>query len=170
MPDHVSLFDLHKIKEKNAQNKKIEGTEITRKKEEKDLKKLVKRSNDVLATASTVFPFDLFPNTVTLDRTKLTIVQRSFFWSEQVMSIRIEDILNVTTGVGPFFGSLTIASRVMSSEDHFTINYFWKDDAVSLKHVIQGYVIAQHNNIKTSHLSRDELVKTLSQLGHDKNV
>lgn len=124
----------------------------------------------MLATASTVFPFDLFPNTVTLDRTKLTIVQRSFYWSEQVMSIRIEDILNVTTGVGPFFGSLTIASRVMSSEDHFTINYFWKSDAVHLKHIIQGYVIAQHNKIKTSHLSKDELIKTLSELGHDKSV
>lgn len=144
--------------------------ENDRNKEVRQLKRLVRRSNDILASATTVFPFDLFPDTVTVDRTKVTIVNRSFFWTEQVMSIRIEDVLNVTTSVGPFFGSLTIASRVMSSEDHFTTRFFWKQDAVHLKHIIQGYVIAQHNKIKTSHLSREELIETLGQLGHNKNT
>lgn len=138
-------------------------------KEARQLKKLIKRSNDVLATATTVFPFDLFPDTITVDRTKVTIIKRSFIWSQEVMSIRIEDVLNVTSGVGPIFGSLTIASRVMSSEDHFVTKFFWKDDAIHLKHIIQGYVIAQHNNIKTSHLEREELINTLAELGHDTN-
>lgn len=132
------------------------------------LKRLIRRSTDVLATATTVFPFDLFPDTVSIDRTKITIVKRSFFWSEHVMSIRIEDVLNVSTTVGPFFGSLTIASRVMSSEDHFSINFFWRQDAIYLKHIIQGYVIARHNKIKTSHLPKEELISTLAELGHDR--
>lgn len=135
--------------------------------EMKKLNKLVAKSNEVLATATAVFPFDFFPDTVTLDRTKVTITKRSFFWSAEVISIRIEDILNVTTGVGPFFGSLTVASRVMSSLDHFTISYFWRKDAIRLKHIIQGYVIAHHNNIEVSHLSKREMIKTLSELGHD---
>ena len=133
----------------------------------KTLNKIVAKSNEVLATATAVFPFDLFPNTVTVDRTKVTITKRSFFWSAEVISLRIEDILNVTTGVGPFFGSLTVASRVMSSVDHFTISYFWRKDAIRLKHIIQGYVIAHHNNIDVSHLSKREMIKTLSELGHD---
>lgn len=133
----------------------------------KKLTKIVERSNEVLATATAVFPFDLFPDTVSLDRTKVTITKRSFFWSAEVISIRIEDILNVTTGVGPFFGSLTIASRVMSSVDHFKIDYFWRKDAIRLKHIIQGYVIAHHNNIEISNLSQGEMIETLSALGHD---
>lgn len=149
-------------------------TTIYRKPSEKDnerkqLRRLVKRSNDLLAIATAVFPFQLFPDTIMLDRTKLTIIKRTFFFTQESMSIRIEDILNVSTSVGPFFGSITIASRVMSSEDHFTTNFFWRDDAIRLKHIIQGYVIAQHNNIKTSHLSREELIKTLAQLGNSKN-
>ena len=131
------------------------------------LTKIVERSNEVLATATAVFPFDLFPDTVSLDRTKVTITKRSFFWSAEVLSIRIEDILNVTTGVGPFFGSLTITSRVISTVDQFKINYFWRKDAIHLKHVIQGYVIAHHNNIEISHLSKGEMIETLSALGHD---
>lgn len=133
------------------------------------LTRLINRSSDVLASATTVFPFDLFPDTVTVDRTKITIVKRDFLWSEKVISHRIEDILNVSTSVGPLFGSLTIASRVMSTEDHFTTSFFWKRDAIYLKHIIQGYIIARHNKIKTSHLSKEELIKTLATLGHDKS-
>lgn len=132
-----------------------------------NLKKAVQQAHEVLARANTVFPVTLFPDTVLVDRTKVTIIRRNFFWSEDVMSIRIEDVLNVSASVGPLFGSLTIASRVMSTTDHFQINHFWREDASHLKHIIQGYVIAQHNNIDTAHLSKSELIETLQELGHD---
>ena len=135
-----------------------------------DLKKIVKQSHEVLASANTVFPVSLFPDTVVVDRTKVTITRRNFFWSSDVMSIRIEDVLNVSASVGPLFGSLTVASRVMSTIDHFQINFFWRNDAIHLKHMIQGYVIAQHNNIDTAHLNKEDLVKTLEELGQDFNV
>ncbi len=134
------------------------------------LKKIVKQSHEVLASANTVFPVSLFPDTVVVDRTKVTITRRNFFWSSDTMSIRIEDVLNVSASVGPLFGSLTVASRVMSTIDHFQINFFWRNDAIHLKHIIQGYVIAQHNNLDTAHLSKDELVNTLKELGQDSNV
>lgn len=135
----------------------------------KDLRKVIEQSHEVLASANTVFPITLFPDTVFVDRTKITIIRRDFFWSSDTMSIRIEDVLNVSATLGPLFGSLTIASRVMSSIDHFQINHFWRSDAVHLKHIIQGYVIAQHNKIDIAHLSRDELIKTLVEIGHDTN-
>lgn len=131
------------------------------------LEKIVKQSHDVLASANTVFPVTLFPDTVFVDRTKVTIIRRNFFWSADVMSIRIQDVLNVSASVGPLFGSLTLVSRVMSTVDHFQINYFSRSDATHLKHIIQGYVIAQHNKIDTAHLSKEELIATLEELGHD---
>lgn len=134
-----------------------------------DIKALTKRSNEVLASATTIFPLTLFPDTVVLDRTKVTITKRDFFMSSKVISIRIEDVLNVSADVGPFFGSITLASRVLSSEDHFSINYFYRKDAIHLKHMIQGYVIAQHNKIDVAHLSQEELKETLAELGHDLN-
>lgn len=136
-------------------------------KDAQDLEEVLVRSNQVLASAKSVFPWTLFPDTIILDRTKLTIIKRDFFMTEDVMSIRIEDILNVSVAVGPIFGSITIATRVMSSTDHFTLGHFLREDVMHLKHMIQGYVIARHNNIACDHLSYDELVHTLRELGHE---
>ena len=131
------------------------------------LQQLVERSHEILVKVDTVFPFTLFRDTVIVDRTKVTIIQRNFFWSEDVVSIRIEDVLNATVSTDLIFGSLNVASRVMNSTDHYRIKFFWKNDAMHLKHLIQGYVIAQHNNIQIAHLSKDELIKTLLELGND---
>ena len=155
--------EAQKDKEKEVQkgSAKAESTE--------DLGKIIRQSKEVLAEANTAFPITLFPDTVYVDRTKVTIIKRDFFWSSDTMSFRIEDVLNVSATLGPLFGSLTIASRVMSSVDHFQIKHFWRKDAINLKHIIQGYVIAQHNKIDVAHLSKDELVRTLRELGHDKS-
>lgn len=131
------------------------------------LKKEIRRTNEPLCQMKTVFPIKLFTDEVVLDRTKLTVTRRNFFFSSDTMSIRIEDILNVTVGVGPFFGAITVATRVLSSDDHFTLNRFWRRDAIHMKHMIQGFVIARHNNISIDHLEHDELVKTLTELGQD---
>jgi hypothetical protein len=135
--------------------------------EASDLRKIVKESSQVLISARTVFPMTPFPHSIIVDRSKVTIIKRDFFWTARVISIQIEDILNVESGVGPFFGSLVLASRVMSSVDHFQINYFWRSDAIFLKHLIQGYVIAKHSKIDTSQLSREEMIETLTGLGED---
>lgn len=127
---------------------------------------LVEQSHQILAEASTVIlPHNLFPDSVVVDRTMLTITRRTFFWSSETISVRIEDILNVSASVGPLFGSLNISSRVMNSTDHFQINYFWRKDALRLKHIIQGYMIALHNNTDVADLSHGELLDMLEQLG-----
>jgi hypothetical protein len=134
-----------------------------------NLDAIIKQSHEILAEANTVFPVTLFPDTVYVDRTKVTIVKRDFFWSSETISFRIEDVLNVSATLGPLFGSLTIASRVMSTIDHFQIRHLWRKDAIHLKHIIQGYVIAQHNKIDVAHLSKEDLIKTLKELGNDKS-
>lgn len=131
-----------------------------------ELKKVVAHSREVLDNAKTVLPF-LFPHEIILDRTKISIIRRNFFWSSDVVSVRIEDTLNVSASVGPLFGSITVTSRVMSSVDHFTIEHFWRADAIKLKQIIQGYLIARQNGIRTDHLECDELVGTLHELGRD---
>ena len=132
------------------------------------LTKIVRKSHQLLAGAQTVIlPMNLFPDSVIIDRTKVTITKRTFFWSSSVISIRIEDVLNVACSTGPIFGSLTVSSRVMNSTDHYEIDYFWRKDAIYLKQIIQGYVIAQHNQIETSHLDRKDLISTLLELGRD---
>ena len=125
-------------------------------------------SRDILARAQTVIlPNNLFPDTIVVDRTKITITQMTFFWSYNTLSIRFEDLLNIETSLGPFFGSLKISSRVMNSTDHYDINFFWRKDAIYLKHIIQGYMTIVHNKIDVSHMDKDELLSHVLELGHD---
>ncbi len=133
----------------------------------KELTEAIRGSHQILISASTVFPFTLFPDTVTIDRAKLTITHRTFFQVSEVMSIRIEDILNVTAQTGPLFGSLHIVSRIMSPDKPYHINFLWRDDALKLKRIMQGYIIAMQNNIDCTPLNSKELSKLLNQLGKD---
>jgi hypothetical protein len=131
------------------------------------LKNRVKRYHQVIGSARTVFPMTIFRDSIIVDRTKISIIKRDFFWTSNVVSFRIEDVLNVSCGVGPLFGSLTIASRVMSTVDHFRIDYLWRSDAIKMNFLIQGYIIAKNNKLETDHLSRRELFETLCELGVD---
>lgn len=139
------------------QNQGKEDDDIT------ELKKVVAHSHEVIASARTFWPF-FFPHEIILDRTKVIIIKRIFFWSSDVISIRIEDVLNVSGSVGPLFGSVTIASRVMSTVDHFEVDRFWRDDARRMVRVIEGYLIARQNGIATDHLSCTELADVLCNI------
>lgn len=130
-----------------------------------ELREAIKGSLEVLATASTVFT--LFPDTMTVDRAKVTITKRLFVRAADIMSMRIEDVLNVTCTVGPFFGTVTLVSRVMNSDQTSTIGRFWRSDAIRLKRIIQGYVIALQRGIDCSALGTVELAKMLEDLGAD---
>lgn len=132
-----------------------------------ELKKVIAHSHEIIAEARTVLPF-IFPHEIILDRTQITIIKREFFLSSDVISIRIEDVLNVSASVGPLFGSVTIASRVMSTIDHFEVDRFFRDDANRMKKIIQGYLIARHNGIPTDHLSCSELAETLYEIDSGK--
>lgn len=133
--------------------------------------KIVKQSQEVLAGARTVIlPNNLFPDTVTVGRMKVTINIWEFLWSHRIVTLRIEDILNVAANTGLLFGSLTISTRIMNSTDHFVITGFWNKDAIRLKHIIQGYMIALHQGVDVSELSTERLVRKLDELGNDPSV
>lgn len=131
-----------------------------------DIKKIIADSNEVLISVKTVFPFNLFPDTITVDRLKVSIQHQDFFFVSNSMSIRIEDLLTVTANTGPFLGSITIASRVLT-EGHFTITNLWRHDALRIKSIIQGYIIANHNGVDCTHLPKDQLIATLTELGQN---
>jgi hypothetical protein len=134
-----------------------------------ELKKAIKDSSEVLYTANTVWPFTFFPNTVTVDRTKITICQRNFFMVSEVKTIRIEDVLEIRSTAGPLFGSIQISIRVFDNDQEkpYKVDYFWRNDAIKLKRVIQGYAIALQREIDCSSLPTKELANMLHSLGKD---
>lgn len=147
---------------------KREATKKEVEKAEKKLKEAIRGSHEVLITATTVFPFTIFPDTVTIDRAKLTITRRTFFSVAEVRSIRLEDILDVTAHVGPVFGSLHIISRGINPEKPFDVRYLWRDEAMKIKHIMQGYtIVSTMDNVDLNALSTDELTNMLDRVGRE---
>jgi hypothetical protein len=141
---------------------------LTAEESTEELRKAIHDSEAVLAQASTIFPLTLFPDTLSIDRAKVNITKRTFFRVAETATFRIEDILSASSTVGPFFGGVTIISRVMNQEQETHIGPFWRDDAERMKRILHGYVIAKQRGIDTSQVSTKELADMLDELGQDK--
>lgn len=132
---------------------------------ERELTKAIKGSKEILAEATTVFPFTFFPDNITVDRAQVTIVHRSFIKVGEIASIRIEDILNADASVGPFFGSLHIYTRFYNTQHPYVVKWLWREDALRIKRILHGYIIATKRKIDTSALTTRELADMLDNLG-----
>lgn len=131
-----------------------------------ELQKAADKAQDILIKANSTFPFVLFPDTITVSRMKVTITRRSFFNVADVISLQIEDILNVEIDTGPFFGSLNIFTRIYGT-DPLRITFLSRKSAIDVKRILEGYVIARQRDIDTSEIEKGELIALLTQLGSD---
>jgi hypothetical protein len=140
---------------------------VNKAKAKDELTTTVSNSQEILVKANSVFPFTLFPDTISIDRTNLTIAHRIFYKLAVIITIKVEDILNVTPNIGPFFGSLRIATVFVDPKSPYTINYLRRDDALKINRILQGYKIALQQKLNTSMLNKEELVEMLDRLAHD---
>lgn len=128
------------------------------------LEGVVEKSQNVLIKSSAVFPFDFFPDSITIDRQKLTVVHRNFFNVKQTVCVQHSDIKNIQADIGPFFGSLTVTS------EHFinniqTIKFLPKKEVLSIQQLIQGFIIAHNEGVDMADINDEKLVSLLNQLG-----
>ncbi len=131
------------------------------------LRGIVEMSHPTLAKASAIFPFDLFPDTLTIDRQKLTVVHRSFFNIEQTVCVQLADVTNIQANVGPFFGALTISSEHFINNTQ-TIKYVSRRNAIMIQHLLQGMIIAHKEHIDLNQIGDKELLRLLDDLGSGK--
>lgn len=149
--------------------KTLEKAEKTEKPDIKSggkLEGLAVQSNEVLYKASSAFPYILFPDTITLDRVKVTIISKTFFFSARVISSPIEDILSAEAIVGPLFGTLKISSRYFTTNTR-VVKYLNRDDAIRLQRLLQGYIIAREREIDCNKIGKPKLIALLNNLGEE---
>lgn len=131
---------------------------------EQQLLSAANKGHQILLKANTVFPFNFFPDTITIDREKLTIANRFFFRVAKITSVPVRDILSVEADVGPFFGSVHLTSRYFFTNPQ-TITFLWRGDAIKIQRLLQGYIIAHERNIDCSAISKNHLLDLLYDLG-----
>ncbi len=150
---------------KNEQTK----NEATKKEEDKQtISDLVKKSNRLIISIPSLFPWDLFPNTILVEESRVTFIFRQFLAS-QTHSVDIKDISNVFIQSSLFFATLQIVSRTFIQND-ITIGHLDAKKANRVQMVIEGLRTFSENNIDTSNYEVNELIAKIEEFHTNKTT
>lgn len=139
-------------------------TYIERMRKTEKLTDLAKMSNDVLFQCKTVFPFDFFPDTLVIDKTKVNIVYRMFFWSETVHSIMLKNIKDIQVDSNVFFAKMTIIPDVYMGQAT-SISYLHKSCAFEARRLIQGLMLCYREGLDISDLDARDIKNKIETVG-----
>jgi hypothetical protein len=123
---------------------------------------LVKRSNRILASISSIFPFDIFPNIINAEDGRITIIQRHLL-SSVVHSVDIKDISNVFINTAFFFSQLVIISNTFE-DNEIRIKFLRPKEAILIRRIIEGLRVFERKQIDTSTYTKEELISKLEEL------
>jgi uncharacterized membrane protein YheB (UPF0754 family) len=143
--------------------------EATKKEEDKQaVSDLIKKSNRCIISASTHFPWTLFPNTIEVEEDRVTFIFRQFLAS-QSHSVDILDISNVFIESSPFFATLQIVSRTFV-ENNITIGHLDPKKAARVQMIIEGLRTFAEHNIDTSNYEVKELIAKIEEFHKNKTI
>lgn len=132
--------------------------------EEQKLNNLLERSNRIIFSTRTVFPFDFFPDEITIDETKIQIIRKTFFFTQITFPILIENIHNVTVSSSLLFASVKF--EVSGSEENpGDLTFLWNSDAYRIKRIITGITSAVKEGVDLSAIPTPELRQKLETIG-----
>jgi hypothetical protein len=129
---------------------------------------LVKSSNRLVASITAVFPFDFFPDSITVEEGKVAIIERHFL-SSTVHSVDIKDISNVFLNRNIFFSQLEIVSRTFE-DNEVVIGLLRHKEAIFIRRIIEGLRVLINKQIDTSVYTTEELVAKLEELSTAKII
>lgn len=132
-------------------------------KHRKLLKEVVDSSNTVLFHAKAIWPFDFFPNEIIIDVARVTILKREFFWTGNIESLYIKDLMHITVETGPFFSTLRLVDTSFDKKKHF-IAYLKRNDAFRAREILQGLVIASKSGVDLTKCDIGFLAPSISEL------
>ena len=124
------------------------------------LEHLIEKSNHVLFTAHAMFPFQLIPDRIVIDQTKVTIEQRNILKNEYVHTILLQDITNAEVTY-----TLSVATLVIVTQDSFMMPFLRKNDAIRAKQIIVGLLIARKEQLNLEDIASEHLADKLAEIG-----
>lgn len=157
-----------------GKNLKINQSSMHSDKDKRDiagqkLEDLAGKADNVLLKVSTVFPFTFFVHDIIIDPYKVNIIFREFFWSEHIHSIMVKDILDVVVETSLFFATIKFVDQGYV-ENSVDITYLKREDALRVRKVVQGLVIAHRQAVDLSILNPDQIRDQTEELGKVKGI
>lgn len=131
----------------------------------KKLTSLAQQSERILLVIRSVFPFQLFPDEIILDETKLSVHHKLFFFSKQRLSVEYEDVFNVSVEHSMFFATIKIEDRYFVQRP-IIVTYLRKQDAILARRVIQGMILAKRAGVDLQSVKHiHELLEVVERIG-----
>ncbi len=118
----------------------------------------------VLFRCSAVFPFDFFPDEVSIEETRINIIQREFWATAAIKAVGINEITEVAVNTTLLFATLRIGSRAFT-ENLVEIRFLNKKEAMKARRIIEGLRILNGENVDLSALELSELVSKVEEIG-----
>lgn len=133
------------------------------------LRQLANRSQNVLMTFTSIYPLDLFPDTVTVDENKVNIIKKDLFGAENIHSILIEDITNVSVSTGLFTATLEIVDSMnVRYPVTYTIRHLNIHKALLARRLVQGLIACKREGVDLTSCDNEEILSCLEDLGYAK--
>lgn len=139
-------------------------------KDKEKLERLVRSSQKTLFTVSAVFPFDPFPDQISIEPLQVNISKKSFFFTYHMQTIPLRNVADVFLQTSLLFASIKIIDLNYGLENSVRVDYLPKGKACRARRIIQGLVIALKEGIDLSHLPPHELVLKAEQLGDARDI
>ena len=134
------------------------------------LEEMVDRSQRVLMCIKSIFPFDFFPDVLTIDENKVTLICHELGY-ENVHGVFIENISYVTVDTDILHATLNVTD---STSERFpkilSIHHLKKEDAFKARSLIEGLIAAKKLNVDFAIFKTEELVNQLVKLGEAKEA
>jgi hypothetical protein len=161
----MSATTIYENNNDNAEVKSSESNKSKRKAKEK-VEKLLDKTEKPLFQIKAVFPFQLFPDSVIIDRAKVTYALYLFFYSRRYFPILIENIRTVWVTTNLFFGALTVEIKGLELRDQQkTVEHLWKADAIKAHRIITGLIAIHEEKIDITSLSNQEVLEMTEKIG-----
>jgi hypothetical protein len=118
-----------------------------------------------LLVVKSLFPFDFFPTTIVVTKTKIDVVDKLFFFSKDINSFLITEVGRVEVTTNLFFSTLTIRGKTVD-KILIKVGYLRAEDAIQVQSIIQGLIIAKTENVDVTQMASpglESVVRTVGQ-------
>ena len=124
--------------------------------------------SDVLLKISAIFPFDFFPDSVTIDSDKVNVICRNLFGMQDISSVLVENISHVDVSTGVFTCTLHIidSSNYRNPIDIVAHN-LRHSDALRARKLIQGLITARKHNLNLPDPGSPDYLRECEKLGEE---
>lgn len=130
------------------------------------LESLASDSNNIICSVKTVFPFQIFPSVLTVEKTKIIFI-KYFLLGHQAESMLIHNISSVKLENAYFLSSIEIVNNVPYSPK-IIIPFLPSQKAREVVEIIQGLMVAYETKTDFSKIDSDELAAPMQKIGSTK--